>query len=37
MRIFITIAEHSILSKKVIKLNFDAQLFESDIGRNEYL
>lgn len=37
MRIFTAIAQHSILSKKMVKISFDARLFEPDIGRNEYL
>ena len=37
MRIFTTITEHSILSKNVIKLSFNSQLFELNISKNEYL
>ena len=37
LQVFTTIAEHLILSKKMINLSFDPRLFERDIGRNEYL
>ena len=37
LQVSATIAEHPILSKKMMNLSFDPRLFERDIGRNEYL
>lgn len=37
LQMFTIIAEHPILSKRVINLSFESRLFERDIGRNKYL